>query len=76
MRPALYEEFLQTIHELIRKVLPQDTTVATSNMRMRQVLTCLHGTAALLIAHPRAYGLTKVKAIKDAEDTIMRLLRD
>jgi AcrR family transcriptional regulator len=75
-RERLGEEFLQTIHELIRRVLPQDTPVAISNMRLRQVLTCLHGTAALLIAHPRAYGLTKAKAIKDAEDTIVRLLRD
>lgn len=73
-RERLGEEFLQSIHALIRKLLPSDTPVALSNMRMRQVLTCLHGTAALLIAHPRAYGLTKPKAIKDAEDTITRLL--
>ncbi|WP_263411448.1 TetR/AcrR family transcriptional regulator [Terriglobus tenax] len=74
-REQLGEQFLQAIHALIRKVLPDDTPVSTSNMRMRQVLTCLHGTAALLIAHPRAYGLSKPKAIKDAEDAITLLLR-
>jgi hypothetical protein len=30
-------------------------------MRLRQMLCCLHGTVALLIAHPKTYGLTKQK---------------
>jgi hypothetical protein len=38
------------------------------------MLACLHGTAALLIAHPKAYGLTKQRAIEDAEATFRSLL--
>ena len=73
-REQLGESFLETIHELLRKLLPADTPVYVSNTRLRQVLTCLHGTAALMIAHPKAYGLTRQRATKETEDAIVRLL--
>jgi hypothetical protein len=33
----------------------------------------LHGSTALLLAHPKAYGLTKQKAIEDTEATLRHL---
>lgn len=73
-RERLGSEFLREIRRIIRDALPPQTTPAVVDMRLRQILTTLHGTAALLIAHPKAYGLTKQKSAKDTEDTVSRIL--
>jgi hypothetical protein len=46
---------------------------AVVDSRVRQMLSCLHGSTALLLAHPKAYGLTKQKAIEDTEATLRHL---
>lgn len=73
-REQLGEKFLAVIHELIRKLLPEETPASESNIRLRQVVMCLHGAAALLIAHPKAYGLTKARAIRETQDSVARIL--
>ncbi len=73
-REKLGKEFLAGIYSIVQALLPPETSAAMVDMRLRQMLTCLHGTAALLIAHPNAYGLTKQKAIRDAEATFKSLL--
>ncbi|MFC6646384.1 TetR/AcrR family transcriptional regulator [Granulicella cerasi] len=73
-REALGQRFLGAIHSLIREILPKGTSAAISATRMRQVVTAVHGTAALLIAHPRAYGLTPQRVVKDTEEAVERIL--
>jgi AcrR family transcriptional regulator len=73
-RERLGQEFIAGIHSIVKAALPPDTPAAVVDGILRQMLACLHGTAALLIAHPRAYGLTTQRAIEDAEATFRSLL--
>jgi AcrR family transcriptional regulator len=75
-REKLGHEFLSQIQNVVSLVLPQNTPKRIVAMRLQQMLTCLHGTAALLIAHPGAYRLTRQTAIRNAEATIRRILTD
>jgi AcrR family transcriptional regulator len=73
-RERLGQEFLAEVYyPTIEALLPPETPKAVIETRLRQMVCCLHGTAALLIAHPRAYGLSKQKAIADAEGTLALL---
>jgi AcrR family transcriptional regulator len=70
-RERLGQEFLAEVYyPTIEALLPPESPKVVIEARLRQMVCCLHGTAALLIAHPRAYGLTKQKAIADAEATL------
>jgi AcrR family transcriptional regulator len=73
-RERLGQEFVRGMHSIVRSVLDETISDAAVHTKLRQMLACLHGTAALLIAHPKAYGLTKRKAIDDAEATFRSLL--
>ena len=73
-RERLGREFVEGMHSIVRSVLDETAPDALVRTKLRQMLACLHGTAALLIAHPRAYGLTKQKAIDDAEASFRGLL--
>jgi AcrR family transcriptional regulator len=64
------EFFAEVYYPTAEALLPPDTPKAVIETRLRQMVCCLHGTAALLIAHPRGYGLTRKKAIADAETTL------
>ncbi|MCU1322593.1 MAG: Transcriptional regulator, TetR family [Acidobacteriaceae bacterium] len=72
-RERLGQEFLAGIHDIVAALLPQETPAPAIEMKLRQMMCCLHGTAALLIAHPKAYSLTKQKAIEDSEATLRSL---
>jgi AcrR family transcriptional regulator len=73
-RERLGQEFVGGMRDIVRDLLDEATPDAVLHTKLRQMLACLHGTAALLIAHPKAYGLTKQKAIEDAEATFRSLL--
>ncbi|MDE1156486.1 MAG: TetR/AcrR family transcriptional regulator [Acidobacteriaceae bacterium] len=73
-REQLGQRFLEDIHALVKKLMPPGTSAAVTNTKLRQILTCLHGTAALLIAHPRTYDLTKQRAVRDTVDVVNRIL--
>ena len=73
-RERLGKEFIRGMHRIVRSAMGESTPDAIVHMKLRHMLSCLHGTAALLIAHPKAYGLTKRKAIDDAEATFRSLL--
>jgi AcrR family transcriptional regulator len=75
-REKLGHEFLSQIQDVVRLVLPQSTPRGVVRMRLQQMLACLHGTAALLIAHPGAYRLTRQTAIRNAKESIRRILTD
>jgi hypothetical protein len=72
-RERLGQDFLTELRPIVRALLPSGTPDTVVGTRLRQMLCCLHGTAALLIAHPRAYGLTKQKAISDVEEMLGQL---
>jgi hypothetical protein len=72
-RERLGQEFLAELQVIVRALLPPGTPDSVVETRLRQMLCCLHGTAALLIAHPRAYGLTKQKAITEVEEMLGQL---
>lgn len=70
-RESLGQEFLAEVYyPTAQALLPPNTPKSIIEARLRQMVCCLHGTAALLIAHPHGYGLTKDKAIADAEATL------
>jgi AcrR family transcriptional regulator len=73
-REKLGHEFLSQIQNAVRLVLPQSTPRRIVRMRLQQMLSVLHGTAALLIAHPGAYRLTRQTATRNAEEAIQRIL--
>ena len=75
-RDELGHEFLQLIRRNVADLLPHDTEKAIVDRRLRQIVTALHGAAALLIAHPRAYGLSRERAIRDTEALVADLLKD
>jgi AcrR family transcriptional regulator len=72
-RERLGQEFVARIRPIVQSLLPSEIPHAIVDMRVRQMLSCLHGSAALLLAHPKAYGLSKQKAIEDTEVTLRRL---
>jgi hypothetical protein len=74
-RNRLGHEFLQIIRRNVAHLLPEDTAKELVDSRLRQIVTSLHGTAALLISHPRAYGLSREKSIRDTEDLVSYLLK-
>jgi AcrR family transcriptional regulator len=74
-RDRLGKEFLQGIRSIIQRLLPVEASREMVDLRLRQIVTCLHGTAALLIAHPRAYGLNREKAIRDTENVVASLVQ-
>jgi AcrR family transcriptional regulator len=72
-RERLGQQFLADFHPIVKALLPPSSADALVVTRLRQMFCCLHGTAALLIAHPKAYRLTKRKAIGDVEETLLQL---
>ncbi len=75
-RDRLGRQFLQSIRGIVQNVLPSNTQRDVVDTRLRQIMTNVHGMAALLISHPRAYGLTRERSIRDTEDAVMRLLQE
>ncbi|HEX2918576.1 MAG TPA: TetR/AcrR family transcriptional regulator [Edaphobacter sp.] len=64
-REELGQKFLEGIAEMVRDVLPAGSTTMRVNTTLRRMMEVLHGTAALWIAHPAAYGLTRQRAVDD-----------
>jgi len=73
-REKLGKEFVKDIQSIVRSVLPSDVSNSLLDARVRQIFCCLHGTAALLISHPKVYGLTRQRAIVECQETIAHLL--
>lgn len=73
-REQLGKEFVKDIQSIVRSVLPSDVSNSLLDARVRQIFCCLHGTAALLISHPKVYGLTRQRAIVECQETIAHLL--
>lgn len=74
-RESLGHQFLAGIEPFVREAMPEESTPSQVNSTLRRMMETLHGTAALWIAHPHAYGLTRQKAIDDVEATWSALLK-
>jgi AcrR family transcriptional regulator len=74
MREQLGQQFVAGIQETVRQALPPNAARAVVERCLRQILFCLHGGAALLIAHPKAYDLTEKRAADDTRAAIEALL--
>jgi AcrR family transcriptional regulator len=72
-RERMGQQFLADFQPIVQALLPPNSADAVVVIRLRQMFCCLHGTAALLIAHPKAYRLTRRKAIGDVEETLLQL---
>ncbi|SNS72801.1 transcriptional regulator, TetR family [Granulicella rosea] len=73
-REKLGREFISGLRELVRQLMPPKTPDDAVDEVLRRMLSCLHGTAALLIAHPKAYGLNRQRAVEDVEAVLLRLI--
>ncbi len=58
----------------LRMMLPPDASDAVAEERLHQILACLHGMVVMLITHPRAYGLTVERALRELEAAFDRIL--
>jgi AcrR family transcriptional regulator len=74
-RERLGKDFIACMRLIVEVLVPKETKPEEIDRKVRQILSCLHGTTALLIAHPKAYGLSKRKAIEDAESTFRSLFK-
>jgi len=72
-REQLGQQFLEGIASIVRDALPKETSLAHVRATLRRMMEVLHGTAALWIAHPTAYRITRQRAAEDIE-TIWNLL--
>jgi AcrR family transcriptional regulator len=72
-REQLGQQFLEGIASIVRDVLPKGTSLTHVRATLRRMMEALHGTAALWIAHPTAYRITRQRATEDIE-TIWNLL--
>jgi len=73
-REALGQQFLEGIAEVVQQALPSGATTHQAKITLRRMMEMLHGTAALRIAHPDAYGVTPQRAQADVEAVWMALL--
>jgi AcrR family transcriptional regulator len=73
-REQLGKEFVKDIQSIVRSLLPSDVSSSLLAARVRQIFCCLHGTAALLISHPKVYGLNRQRVIVECQETIAHLL--
>ena len=62
------------LRERLRLVLPPGTSDSVIEEKLHQILACLNGMTALLITYPRAYGLTKDKALRELESVFDRII--
>jgi AcrR family transcriptional regulator len=65
LRVKITKPIIAYFQENLRLVLPSGTPDAVVEERLRQILACLYGMAVMLTTHPRAYGLTTERAIRE-----------
>jgi AcrR family transcriptional regulator len=73
-REKLGQSFLEGIAGIVRGVLPESSSTRVITSTLRRMMEALHGTTALWLAHPGAYGLTRQRAMEDIETTWAALL--
>ena len=64
-REELARGFLASVRETVRLLLPPETRAADVDAALRRMMTCAHGSMALLLAHPQPYGLNRINVLQD-----------
>ena len=67
MRERLGQQFLEGNAEMVRDALPAGTPARLVKATLRRMMEALHGAAALWLAHPDAYGLTRQRVMDDVD---------
>jgi AcrR family transcriptional regulator len=67
IREAVANPAISYFRQNLKLALPPDTPDELVEERLHQILAVLHGMTIMLIAHPRAYGLTKESALRQLE---------
>jgi AcrR family transcriptional regulator len=65
LRVKITRPIIAYFKENLRLVLPAGASDAVAEERLHQVLACLDGMAVMLTTHPRVYGMTIEKAIRE-----------
>jgi AcrR family transcriptional regulator len=73
-RETLARGFLAGVRETVAALLPTESKPADVDATLRRMMSCAHGTVALLLAHPQPYGLNRGNALRDMEITFGLLL--
>lgn len=66
-REELGRQFLVGIAQIVQDALPSASSKQKVDTIVRRMMEVLHGTAALWIAHPQAYALTRQRTKDDVE---------
>ena len=67
IREAVANPAISYFRQTLKLALPEGTSDELVEERLHQILATLHGMTIMLIAHPRAYGITKESALRQLE---------
>ena len=76
IREAVANPAISYFRQTLKLALPQGTSDELVEERLHQILATLHGMTIMLIAHPRAYGLTKESALRQLESAFNLFLKE
>jgi AcrR family transcriptional regulator len=74
LRVKITKPIIAYFQENLRLLLPAGTPDAVVEERLHQILAALHGMAVMLTTHPRVYGMTIEKAIRELNSAFDRVV--
>jgi AcrR family transcriptional regulator len=74
LRVKITRPIIKYFQDSLRLVLPPDASDEVVEERLHQILACLHGMAVMLTTHPRAYGLTTERALRELNCVFDRII--
>ncbi len=76
IREAVANPAISYFRQTLKLALPEGTSDELVEERLHQILATLHGMTIMLIAHPRAYGITKESALRQLESAFELFLKE
>jgi AcrR family transcriptional regulator len=76
IREAVANPAISYFRQTLKLALPAGTSDERVEERLHQILATLHGMTIMLIAHPRAYGLTKETALRQLDSAFELFLKE
>lgn len=74
LRVKITRPIIAYFQDSVRLLLPPGASEAMAEERLHQILACVHGMAVMLTTHPRAYGLTMEKALRELNRAFERII--